>query len=104
MPNNWNIPAWLEKEVRARDTSCVYCGCEFLPYKESSKAAASWEQIINDITIINKENIVLCCCSCNASKGKKKLSSWLESSYCNDRGITSETVAPVVKHAILNGQ
>jgi hypothetical protein len=29
MANNWNIPEWLEKEVRERDTVCVYCGGEF---------------------------------------------------------------------------
>ncbi len=41
MANNWNIPAWLEKEVRERDTVCVYCGDEFTPAKVSKKSAAS---------------------------------------------------------------
>jgi len=26
--NIWDIPDWLEKEVRARDKKCVYCGIE----------------------------------------------------------------------------
>ncbi|MCP3932843.1 MAG: HNH endonuclease [Bacteroidetes bacterium] len=100
MANNWNIPAWLENEVRERDKVCVYCGCEFTPANVSKKTAASWEHIINDASIITRENIALCCCGCNSSKGQKQLSIWLESKYCIDRGITKETVAPIIKQAI----
>ncbi len=39
MANNWNIPYWLEKEVRERDHVCVYCGVEFTPAKVSKKSA-----------------------------------------------------------------
>jgi|ERR1039457_1901562 hypothetical protein len=104
MANNWNIPDWLENEVRKRDTGCVYCGIEFTPAKVSKKSAASWEHIINDAKIISKENIVLCCCGCNASKGQKQLSIWLQSKYCKDRGITADSVAPIIKQAIISGQ
>ncbi len=104
MANNWNIPDWLENEVRERDTVCVYCGVSFTPAKISKKTAASWEHIINDAKIINRENIALCCCGCNASKGQKQLSVWLQTKYCETRGITPETVAPVIKNAIANGQ
>ena len=100
MANKWNIPAWLEKEIRARDTVCVYCGNEFTPVAVSRKSAASWEHIINDARIITRENIALCCCGCNASKGQKPLAVWLQTKYCKDRGITPETVAPVVKQAL----
>ncbi len=103
MANNWNIPAWLEKEVSERDKVCVYCAVEFTPAKVSKKTAASWEHIINDSKIITRENIALCCCGCNASKSQKQLSVWLESNYCNERGITSESVAPIIKQAIENG-
>lgn len=104
MANNWNIPAWLETEVRERDKACVYCGVEFTPAKVSRKFAASWEHIINDETIITSENIVLCCCGCNASKGQKQLSVWLQSKYCKERGITPASVTPIIKQAISNGQ
>jgi len=103
MANNWNIPAWLEKEVRDRDKACVYCAVEFTPAKVSKKTAASWEHIINDVKIITRENIALCCCGCNASKGQKQLSVWLESKYCKEHGISSESVAPIIKQAIENG-
>jgi len=104
MANNWNIPAWLEKEVRERDKYCVYCGVEFTPAKVSKKTCASWEHIVNDAKIITRENISLCCCGCNSSKGQKQLSVWLESKYCKEHGINQETVAPIIKEAIKNGQ
>ena len=104
MANNWNIPDWLEKEVKKRDKKCIYCGVEFEASKIFKKSAASWEHIINDAKIITRENIALCCCGCNASKGQKPLSVWLKSKYCKDRGITVDTVAPIVRQAVANGQ
>jgi len=103
MANNWNIPKWLEEEVRERDKCCVYCGVEFTPVTISRKSAASWEHIINDAKIITRENITLCCCGCNASKGQKQLSVWLQSKYCKEHGIGAETIAPIVKQAIERG-
>lgn len=104
MQNRWNIPDWLEREVRERDKACIYCGVGFTPVTVSPKTASSWEHIINDATIITRENIALCCRGCNASKGQKPLSVWLQSRYCKERGITGETIAPVAKQAIANGQ
>lgn len=104
MANKWNIPPDLEKEIRERDKVCVYCGNAFLSHKLSTKASASWEHIINDASIVNRDNICLCCRGCNASKGQKQLSNWLTSKYCFERGITRDTVAPIIKIAIANGQ
>ena len=56
--NAWRIPAWLEEEVRARDTRCVYCRvsmAERAPRGGPRKAAATWEHIINDATIVTRE-------------------------------------------------
>ena len=75
--NRWNIPEWLEKEVKARDKFCVYCGVEMvdqIPSGVSRKSVATWEHIINDASIITRENIARCCVSCNSSKGTKDLS------------------------------
>jgi hypothetical protein len=62
----------------------------------------SWEHIVNHARIITRENISLCCRSCNSSKGVKRLEAWLESGYCRTRGISRETVAEVVKKALMN--
>jgi hypothetical protein len=100
--NQWGIPAWLEHEVRQRDKKCVYCRVQILespPADGSRKSVATWEHIINDARIVTRENIARCCASCNSSKGTKKLSVWIESSYCKRRGIGRDTVADVVKQA-----
>lgn len=104
MANNWNIPAWLEQEVRERDKKCVYCHVDFTSVKISRKTAASWEHIINDAKIITRENIALCCCGCNASKGQRQLSAWLQSKYCQKHNINKDTVALIIQQAIKNGQ
>jgi 5-methylcytosine-specific restriction endonuclease McrA len=103
LANNWNIPAGLEQEIRARDTVCVYCRQPFTSTKVAKRSAASWEHIVNDETIITLENIALCCCGCNASKGQKGLSLWLQSDYCKTHGIGPDTVAPVIRAAITRG-
>jgi hypothetical protein len=101
--NHWGIPDWLEKEVKERDKTCIYCCTQMIekmPPRGPRKAVATWEHIINDANIITCENIARCCVACNSSKGTKRLSDWLQSSYCKKRGINRDTVAEVVKEAL----
>ena len=101
--NHWGIHDWLEKEVNDRDKTCVYCGTQMIeqmPPGGPRKAVATWEDIINDASIVTRENIARCCVACNSSKGTKRLSDWLQSSYCKKRGINKDTVAEVVKAAL----
>ena len=98
--NKWNIPDWLEREVISRDTCCVYCGIEFGSCG-TRKSKASWEHITNDERIITRENIALCCVSCNASKGARLLANWINSTYCKNKNITPQSVSDVVKRALL---
>jgi len=102
--NNWNIPDWLEREVKDRDNICVYCRIEFGASKETRKSKATWEHIVNNAKIINQKNIARCCASCNSSKGNKNLSDWLESDYCKKRGINKDTVAEVVKKVLRTAE
>jgi len=104
MANSWGIPSDVEKLVIARDKKCVYCGVDFSIIHESRKTKPTWENIINDIRINGVENIALCCCSCNASKGAKQLEAWLNSKYCISKGITIYTVALVVKQNLENNK
>ena len=102
--NRWNIPNWLEQEVVARDRNCIYCGVEFVSSRTERRSRPSWEHIVNDALIVNRENIALCCISCNASKGAKSLAAWLESTYCRRRSITSESIAEIAKSALAKIQ
>jgi hypothetical protein len=99
VPNRWNIPDWLEIEVRDRDRACVYCGTLFAT-ANARRDRPSWEHIVNDASIITRENIALCCIGCNASKGTKVLSVWLQSKYCLVRGISTRSVAPIAQAAV----
>ena len=98
--NAWNIPEWLEAEVRARDKSCVYCHRDFTIPSVTRGEKTSWEHINNDENIITRTNISLFCISCNASKGAKDLRGWLASNYCQSKGINRNTVADIVKVAL----
>ena len=101
--NHWGIPDWLEREVKERDKTCVYCGIQMIeqmPPSGSRKAVATWEHIINDARIVTRENIARCCVACNSSKGTEKLSEWIQSSYCKKHRISKETVAEIVKEAL----
>lgn len=98
--NRWGIPASIEAAVRNRDLACIYCGVVFTDAhseKRFSVRRPTWEHIINDASITTLENIALCCNSCNASKGSKKLVDWLLTDYCKSNGISKDTVADVVR-------
>jgi hypothetical protein len=101
--NDWGIPNWLEREVKERDKTCIYCGVkmvEQMPLRGPRKAVATCEHIINDEKMVTRENIARCCSACNSSKGTKTLSDWIQSSYCKKHGINKKTVAEVVKMAL----
>lgn len=100
MPNRWGIPYETEVIVRKRDLKCVYCGIEFTDSACSRKSIPTWEHIINDIKMNGPDNIAICCCACNASKGAKRLEDWLKSKYCTTKNISLETVAPIVKNSL----
>ncbi|WP_298496956.1 HNH endonuclease [uncultured Algibacter sp.] len=102
MANKWGIPIDVEIFVKERDKNCVYCGVEFFESNDSRKSKPSWEHIVNDIRINGKDNIALCCISCNASKGAKLIEDWLQSEYCKRKNITIDNIATVVKEAIAN--
>lgn len=104
MSNRWGIPKEVEEIAKSRDTKCVYCGITFNHEIKSYKTRATWEHIINDVRINGPENISLCCGSCNASKGNKKLEDWLNGKYCSLKGINKKNVAPVVKENLQKNQ
>ena len=95
--NPWGIRPEVEQEVLGRDSACVYCGVAFTADVRDRRRHRSWEHLINDLSLVTRENIALCCIACNSSKGRKPLDAWFQSRYCLDRGIGADTVAPVVR-------
>ena len=98
--NRWNIPPELEALVSARDQTCIYCQRLFAGNEGPRGQRRSWEHIINDESLVNQQNIALCCISCNASKGAKLLSRWLQSKFCLQREITSDSISEIAKAAL----
>ena len=70
MANTWNIPDWLEAEVRARGKICVYCNTPFKDSKVSKKAGASGAPIINDEKMITRESMALAVVDATPAKEK----------------------------------
>jgi hypothetical protein len=98
--NQWGIPLAIALEVASRDLQCIYCRIEFSPRAGFNARRASWEHIVNDLSMVTATNIAVSCVGCNASKGRKTLSAWLMSAYCHSRGINIETLAPVAAAAL----
>ena len=101
--NAWGIPAWLEREVRNRDKACVYCGVRMANGRKPRgcrRSAATWEHIINDASVITRDNIALCCVACNSSKGAMTLADWMQSTYCAKHRINKRNVAAVIRRAL----
>lgn len=96
--NRWGIPDWLEKKIRDRDKLCVYCHIElkeYLDIKGTPKDKATFEHL-TDEDLPLEDNVVMCCGSCNSSRGAKELPDWLESLYCKKKKISRETINPIV--------
>lgn len=43
------------------------------------------------------EEVVICCGSCNSSRGIKKIRDWFRTKYCIDKNINENTVADPVR-------
>ena len=91
----WKIPRELALAVIARDIRCIYCNRDFGEPQGPRSACPSWEHIVNDESLVDLANIALCCVGCNASKGTKPLSLWLNAKYCSGRGISRQSIATV---------
>lgn len=110
MNNRHGIPKEVLSKIRERDVDCVYCHKKMIyPYeKENVADSATIEHFRENGPFywwdgMNKEDLAICCGSCNASRGKKPLMVWFEEEYCARKGISVETVAePVGKYIQRN--
>lgn len=100
--NRHNIPEPVEREIRERDTVCVYCHA---PFGKTRKTQATFERLDDEaVTHPMASNVTLCCGSCNASRGPKMLAEWFASPYCTERNINARTVAPIVHAQLRRGE
>jgi hypothetical protein len=98
MANSYGISARDEREIRARDKTCVYYGILLKqhPYAMSA-SGATIEHFNNEGPLRKKYNVAICSRRCNSSKGTLELSAWFNSPYCREKKINEETVSKPVK-------
>ena len=109
MGNRFQIPSEVEQRLRDRFGVCAYCHREMKAYPErpgcpSDKASIEhlnrhgpfyWSRGLKE------SELVIACCSCNSSRGVKRLGDWFDSAYCKLRGINAQTVHQAVKDYLL---
>jgi len=104
MSNKFGIPEKELLKIRVRDKKCVYCHKKLIyPFvKDRQGECATIEHLNFDGPFYWKDglkirDIVICCGSCNSSRGVKKLPDWFKTKYCVLRNINENTVADPVK-------
>jgi hypothetical protein len=80
-----------------------YAGVMGCPSDKATIEHLNWDGPFSWWAGLKEEDLVICCGSCNSSRGQTSLPTWFASSYCVQRGITASTVAEEVKH-YLDGQ
>ena len=98
MSNTYGISMQDEREIRARDKTCVYCQIvmEQRPHAMAA-SGATIEHFNNDGPFEKKYNVAICGRRCNSSKGAMSLSAWFRTPYCRDKKINEHTVSKTVK-------
>ena len=101
---NFGIPDNVLTEIMERDRECVYCHKVMInPYNiENRRDSVTIEHLSPNPPFhwsdgMKANNIVMCCGSCNSSRGAKELADWFKSPYCVSRNINEKTVAESVK-------
>ncbi|MGE0205782.1 MAG: hypothetical protein AB7E70_03020 [Hyphomicrobiaceae bacterium] len=105
MANRFGIPGEVEAAIRERDKACVYCGRQMQLHqgvRGSPPDKATIEHLDEHPPFfwddgLKADGIVICCGSCNSSRGTKSHEQWFLSKYCIERNINADTVAEPVK-------
>ena len=97
--NKYGIPEDELKKIRARDKTCAYCHKEMVRPRigEDRRRWATIEHLNHLPPWNNPKTIVICCGSCNSSRGKQLLSDWFVTPYCIERNINEKTVSEPVR-------
>jgi hypothetical protein len=104
MKNKYGLPVDKLAKIKERDEVCVYCKKIMLEHVVENPRP-DWYSIehLNYLPPWNNPNtVVICCWSCNSSRGNKRLMDWFGSEYCHRHSINIETVSETVRNYIEN--
>ena len=101
--NGYGIPAADERVIRARYVRCVYCRKKM---KQPSSRVwrgdwATLEHLNYTPPWNDPATVVICCGSCNSSRGNKPLLVWFKTRYCTRANISFRSVPREVRAYIL---
>jgi len=99
MTNRYGLPEEEVDRIRARDIRCVYCHKEMHKPDPNIKRQdwATIEHLNHLPPWDNPNTIAICCFSCNASRGDRKIMDWFEMEYCKSKDINFNTVTQPVR-------
>jgi len=98
MSNRYGISEQDEREIRARDKTCVYCKILMKQKPHAMSASgATIEHFNNEGPLKKKYNVGICCRRCNSSKGTMSLSAWFKTPYCREKKFNERTILKPVK-------
>lgn len=104
MRNNYGLPKDKLQKIFERYKMCVYCQKKMKNHTKDN-IRSDWYTIehLNYLPPWNNpKSVVICCWSCNSSRGNKKLREWFETSYCLNNNVNISTVTKEVKNYIIN--
>jgi 5-methylcytosine-specific restriction endonuclease McrA len=109
MANRFGIPTDVEQRLRARDTTCVYCGKFFATHSQMDMPTIEHLSELPPLMWrdgLTEEALAICCGSCNSSRGNKKLQDWFQTRYCQarERPIDASSVALPVRRFLARTQ
>ena len=102
MKNNYGLSGSELDKIKNRDKACVYCHKAMLDHSVTN-SRSDWYTIehLNYLPPWNNpKTVVICCWSCNSSRGNKKIRVWFETSYCLSRNINERSVTETVRKYI----
>ncbi len=107
MANKFLIPAEVETQLRKKHKVCAYCRRKMRAYLGvigCPKDKATIEHLNHKGPFhwgkgkgLKEIDLVICCQSCNSSRGTKTLPAWFKSVYCAEKKINEKTVSREVK-------
>jgi hypothetical protein len=99
MSNKYGIQEKDEIVIRTRDKVCVYCHKKLVePNSDNKRTDWATVEHLNHLPPWNNPlTVAICCFSCNASRGNRRISDWFKGEYCLERNINEKTVAKPVR-------
>jgi len=104
MKNKYGLPEDRLNEIKVRDKTCVYCHKKIIkPSNDNCRKDWATIEHLNYLPPWdNPSTVVICCGSCNSSRGNKKLLDWFKTLYCIEKNINYDTVSQPVRDYIKN--